>query len=120
MKSPGSIQSIPECRQENERPQGSSLWYHVEFESHGTEKVKCQTFSVPLVAGMPETASDDLFGDIGFWGTTYNLNCLRIFKCANEAVIYIETTKPTDISFLLEIIGRVLKSDSVPGKITRF
>jgi hypothetical protein len=67
---------------------------------------------------MPETASEDLFGDIGFWGTTYNLKCLRIYKGTAEVYIYLETSKLTDISFLLEIVGRVLKSDSVPTEVT--
>jgi cytidyltransferase-like protein len=64
---------------------------------------------------MPDTAPDDEFGDIGFWGTAYELKNLKIFKGIEDVFIYIETSGPSDFSFLLDIIGRVLKTDVPPA-----
>ncbi len=96
----------------------TTLWFDAGFDQQASGPCIREAYTLPRPYGLPETAPDFHFGDIGFWGTTYDLKCLRIFKGANDLFIYLEITKPTEHSFLLDIISRVLKSDTVPVQMT--
>ncbi len=96
----------------------TTLWFTAGFDQQASGRCIREAYTLPLPYGLPETAPDFHFGDIAFWGTTYDLKCLRIFKGVNDIFIYLETTKPTEHSFLLDIISRVLESETVPVQMT--
>jgi len=106
------MQQPLEPRKKNEWWAAADLWYNFMSETPGVISAFRYAFTFALPADMPESAPDDLFGDIHFWGTTYLLKCLNIFKSIDSVYLYIETSGPSDISFLLEIITRVINSDS--------
>ena len=73
---------------------------------------------MPLVSGVEDTVTIDHFGNIDFWGTTYGLKNLKIYKGVEDVYFYLETLKDSDHSFLLEIIARVLRTDSAAVAMT--
>jgi cytidyltransferase-like protein len=112
------MQQPLESRKENEWWAGISLWFSHELPIQAGEKVMRFAYTVPVPADLQETIPDDYFGDIDFWGSTYDLKTLRIFKGVHDIYIYMETLKPSDHSYLLEIIARVMKTDAVPQAMT--
>ena len=102
-------------KQENERWADIKLWYSTELHSLAPFMIVRYTYTLPTPASLPETAPDQLFGDIDFWGTTYDLKSLKIFRGFQDLYIYLETSQTADLSFLLEIITRVLKADTLPA-----
>lgn len=113
-----SAQSMPGSYKNNEWLAGLEIWYNAELETPETGPVISHAYKTLLPADLPASDTDLLFGDIGFWGTTYNLKRLTIYKGISEMYIYLEIAKATDFSFLLEIIARVLHSDTVLTEIT--
>jgi cytidyltransferase-like protein len=103
-----------DLRKENEWWASINLWYSKEFTPKTNNQVFRYAYTLPVPATMQETAPDDIFGDINFWGSTYNLKSLKIFKAKNEVFIYLETDAKSEHSFLLEIIARVLESENLP------
>jgi len=113
-----AMQQPLDFRKENEWWASIQLWYTNEFQAQNGKKILRHVYTLPASADLQETTPDDYFGDIDFWGSTYNLRTLRIFKGAKDIYVYMETLESTDHSFLLEIIARELKTDSVPVKMT--
>ena len=103
-----------EYRKENEWWAGVQLWYNKTLKADETGNVIRSAYTLPLPAFMPETANEDDFGDISFWGSTYNLRSLKIFKGVKDVYIYLEISQPADLSLLLGTISRVLKTEIVP------
>lgn len=97
---------------------GINVWFSFETLKSDSEKISRHAYTVPVPAEMMEKAPDQHFGDIGFWGTTYDLKCLKIFKGSDHLYIYFETLPEADFAFLLEILGRVLKTESSPVEMT--
>jgi cytidyltransferase-like protein len=112
------MQQPLDARQENEWWTSMKLWYSFEFAAFDSKPFARHAYTFPLPAGIPETAPDEIFGDIDFWGTTYYLKCLKIFKGPDHMYIYLETLPTSDFSFLLEIIGRVLKTEYPAQEMT--
>jgi cytidyltransferase-like protein len=112
------MQEPLDYRKENEWWAGLSLWFGFDFESQPNGQAIRHAYTLPLNTKLPDIAPDQHFGDISFWGTTYNLRSLKIFKSLHNFYIYIETDESADISFLLEIIARVLKTETAPAKMT--
>jgi cytidyltransferase-like protein len=71
-------------------------------------------YTLPTPADMAETAPDEYFGDIDFWGTTYDLKSLKIFKGPENLYIYLETSPTGNHTFLLEILTRIMNAESLP------
>jgi L-rhamnose mutarotase len=90
------------------------LWFEHEFSSPFNLETLRFAYTLPARADMPDTAPDTHFGDIDFWGATYDLKSLKIFKGFETFYIYLETSQTADHSFLLEILARVLKSETMP------
>jgi cytidyltransferase-like protein len=107
-------QPLP-SRKENEWWAEIDLWFGHEFTSPANGKTIRYAYTFPTPADMPETVPNDFFGDIDFWGSTYDLKSLKIFKGINDLFIYMESIGPADHSFLLEILTRVFKTDSSPS-----
>lgn len=101
-------------RNENEWWSELNLWFGYDFDTHLKQPTKRYAFTVPMPENLSEKAPDQHFGDIGFWATTYELKALRIFTGNGQVFIYIESTPTGDISFLLEIVARILNSGSAP------
>jgi cytidyltransferase-like protein len=112
------MQQPLEFRKENEWWAGINLWFSYQSPTIPTGKVLRHAYSFPAPADLPETVPGDYLGDIDFWGSTYNLRTLRIFKGVNDVYVYLDTLKNSDHSFLLEIIARVLKTDKAPLAMT--
>ena len=93
---------------------GISLWYNYELPTQPDEDIIRIAYTFPLPIDLLETADEDYFGDIGFWGSAYDLKTMRIFKGTQDVYVYIETLKDSDHSFLLEIIARVMKTEIAP------
>ncbi|MEI6060442.1 MAG: L-rhamnose mutarotase [Bacteroidota bacterium] len=101
-------------RKDGEWWTGIGHWFNIDFPGSGGGNVSRYAYTLPIPGDIQNTKADQVFGDIGFWGTTYDLRCLRIFKGDKTLYIYIETEKLSDHSFLLEIIARVLKTEALP------
>jgi len=112
------MQQPLENRKENEWWTAIRLWYSNETPVQESEKTIRHAYVFPAPSDMQETAPDDHFGDIDFWGTTYGLKTLRIFKGNNNVYVYLETLESSDYSFLLEIIARILKTDAAGHVMT--
>jgi cytidyltransferase-like protein len=112
------MQQPLEKRKENEWWAAISLWYSNETPVKAGEKIIRNAYVFPAPNELQETVTDDHFGDIDFWGTTYGLKTLRIFKGINDVYIYLETLESSDHSYLLEIIARILKSDAAAFAMT--
>ena len=95
-----------------------NLWFSHEIPVPSVEKVIRHAYTLPVPSDLQESVSDDYFGDIDFWGSTYGLKTLRIFKGVHDVYIYLETLPDSDHSFLLEIIARVLKTEAEPVAMT--
>jgi len=102
-----------EYRKENEWWAEINLWYKYALPIQAGEKLKRYAYTFPAPQGIPETVADDYFGDIDFWGSTYGLKTLQIFKGVHEIYIYLEALENSDHTFLLEIIARVMKTNAV-------
>jgi len=107
-----------EFRKENEWWAEMRLWHSTEFIATENSRMIRHAFTVPTPDDMQETDQEEIFGDISFWGATYDLKCLRIFKGSKNLYIYLETTEFSDLPSLLEIISRVLKTSSLPEAMT--
>ncbi len=112
------MQQPLDYRKDNEWWAGIKLWYSHELPNHKGEEVLRFAYKFPASAYIEETVPKDHFGDIDFWGTTYGLKTLRIFKGNHDIYIYLETLQSTDNSFLLDIIARVLKTDAAAVPMT--
>jgi L-rhamnose mutarotase len=113
-----TMQQPLEYRKDNEWWAGINLWFSFQSLIPTTTTIIRHAYTLPVFPGLEETVPNDHFGDIDFWGSTYGLKNLRIFKGANDVYIYLETLKDSDHSFLLEIIARVLKTDKAPIEMT--
>ena len=109
-----AMQQPLDYRKNNKWGAGISLWYSHALPIQAGEKVIRNTYRFSAPSGLEETVPDDHFGDIDFWGTTYGLKTLQIFRAVNEVFVYLETLKDSDHSFLLEILSRVLKAGVLP------
>jgi cytidyltransferase-like protein len=107
-----------EYRKENEWWADIKLLYNYSTQTDGSVDLLRHAYTLPLNVEMPETVAEDDFGDIGFWGSTYNLKCLRIFKGVHDLYIYLETTQVSDLTLLLGTISRVIKSEVSPHEMT--
>lgn len=103
-----------EIRNENEWWAQLHCWYNIEFKVKASASVVRRTFCLHTSRQMIGTAPELFFGDIEFWGTTYDLKCLKIFTGGDNLYLYTETTHHSDLTLLLEIICRVLETDDVP------
>lgn len=112
------MQQPLEPRKEKEWWAGINLWYSYKTSIPDKEEVIRQAFTLPVSSGLEETVPNDHFGDIDFWGTTYGLKNLCIYKGVKDLYIYLETLKNPDHSFLLETIARVLKTDKALIEMT--
>lgn len=97
---------------------GISLWYSHELPNHKGEELLRSAYKFPASSHLEEAVPADYFGDIDFWGTTYGLKTLRIFKGNHDIFVYLETVPLSDDSFLLEIIARVLKTETAAIPMT--
>jgi L-rhamnose mutarotase len=52
---------------------GLDLWFSYETSDSGMNRISRHAYTVPLPEKMTEKAPDQHFGDIDFWGTTYDL-----------------------------------------------
>jgi cytidyltransferase-like protein len=111
------MQEPLEIRKENEWWAQINLWYTIDFKTTENKTSTRRAFTFPVQPDPVEKIPDDFFGDFDFWGTTYDLKCLKIFRSIHNLYIYIETFKPSELSGLLEIIARVLKSDARPEEM---
>ena len=109
------MQQPLESVKENEWWAETTIWFGHEFTSPSSGNTIRFAYTLPAAADIPETAPDQYFGDIDFWGTTYDLKSLKIFKGSSDLYIYLETSSTADHSFLLEILARVLKSETLPA-----
>jgi cytidyltransferase-like protein len=107
-----------EPRKENEWWASLNTWYSFDSATKPESKIVRRAFTIPIVKDLPLTVPNDYFGDIDFWGTTYNLKCLRVFRGVDNFYVYIETHSQTDISSLLEIIARILNEQHVLTEMT--
>ena len=107
-----------ESRKENEWWAGLNTWYSFDSASKPESKIVRRAFTIPTSNDLPLTVPKDYFGDIDFWGTTYNLNCLRIFRGVDTCYVYIETYAQSDISSLLDIIARILNEKNILTEMT--
>lgn len=112
------LQQPLDCRKDKEWWAGISLWFSHETPTHSVEKITRYAYTLPVPSDLQESVADNYFGDIDFWGTTYGLMNLRIFKGVQDVYIYLETLPDLDHSFLLEIIARVLKTETKPVAMT--
>lgn len=112
------MQQPLDFRKENEWWASTELWFSKDLPSPAGEKVLRHAYSFPVPADLSKSIPADHFGDIDFWGTTYDLKTLCIFKGVNDIYIYLETLQPSDHSSLLEIIARVLKTEIMPAAMT--
>ena len=101
-------------RKENEWWAGLRMWFSHDFNRVPGEMVLRHAYTLPAPAGMPEVMPGEWFGDFSFWGTTYGLRTFKIFKSPSDLYIYFETIPGAVFSFLLEIIGRVFNSNTLP------
>jgi cytidyltransferase-like protein len=104
-------------RKENEWWAGINLWFSHEFDWDGESAVRF-AYTFPPTNVLNDRTPDYLFGDISFWGTTYGLKSIKIFNSPLAVYIYLETDPASDITFLLEIIMRVLQSNEAPILMT--
>ncbi len=109
------MQQPLESVKENEWWAETKIWFGHEFTSPSSGNTIRFAYTLPAAADIPEIAPDQYFGDIDFWGTTYDLKSLKIFKGSSDLYIYLETSSTADHSFLLEILARVLKSETLPA-----
>jgi L-rhamnose mutarotase len=112
------MQQPLESMKDNEWWEGIKLWFSYQSLIPSTTTVIRHAYSLPVSSGLEETVPNDHFGDIEFWGTTYGLKNLRIFRGVKDLYIYLETLKNSDHSFLLEIIARVLKAHAPLTEMT--
>lgn len=105
-------------RKENEWWAELGLWYDFEATSPGNIKRQRFAFTASLPDDFPERVPENHLGDISFWGTTYNLRCLKIFNGYRKLYVYLETEEGSDISFLLETLGRILNVETVLSAMT--
>lgn len=112
------MQQPIEPRKDNEWWADLKLWFQADFPATTAGKTLRYAYSFPAPAEMTDAAPDQFFGDIDFWGTTYDLKAFRIFKGHGNVYVYLETSEASDHKFLLEIIARVLKTDSSPVAMT--
>ena len=108
------MQQPLEVRKGNEWWSEIKLWFGHEFTSPSSGNTIRFAYTLPAPADISETAPDQYFGDIDFWGTTYDLKSLKIFKGSKDLYIYLETSPTGNHSFLLEILGRVFKTEDLP------
>ncbi len=113
-----AMQQPLDYRKNNEWWAEITLWYSHELPNQAAEKVLRHAYRFSASSDLEETVPENHFGDIDFWGTTYGLNTLRIFKGVHEVYVYLETAKDSDHSFLLNIIARVLKTDKAAIAMT--
>ena len=111
------MQEPLEIRKGNEWWAQINLWYTIDFKTTENKTSIRRAFTFPVQPDLVEKIPDDFFGDFDFWGTTYDLKCLKIFRSIHNIYIYIETFKPSELSGLLEIITRMLKSDARPEEM---
>ena len=105
-------------RKENEWWAELGLWYDFEATSPGNIKRQRFAFTASLPDDFPERVPENHLGDISFWGTTYNLRCLKIFNGYRKLYVYLETEEGSDISFLLETLSRILNVETVLSAMT--
>lgn len=105
-------------RKENEWWAGIQLWYINDFIPGFKGILTRYAYTLPLPDKMHSLAKHDDFGDISYWGLTYNLKSLKIFRSANDLYFYIETTQTADLQLLLETLSRILKTDVLPKEMT--
>ncbi|MDO9258066.1 MAG: L-rhamnose mutarotase [Bacteroidales bacterium] len=113
-----TMQQPLDSRKDNEWWSGINLWFSYQSPIPATSTVIRHAYTLPVSSGLEATVPNDHFGDIDFWGTTYGLKNLRIFKGVKDVYIYFETLKDSEHTFLLEIITRVLKTDKAPIEMT--
>ena len=104
-------------RKDNEWWAGMKLWSMDEFAVQNDNPIERHAYTLPLPAGFHDLTPDYLFGDIDFWGTAYNLKCLKIFESFEKLYIYIESAQASDLSPLLEILSRVMKCEALPEEM---
>jgi len=107
-----------ESRKENEWWSGLNTWYSFDSATKPEAKIVRRAFTIPTSNDLPLTVPKDYFGDIDFWGTTYSLNCLRIFRGVDTCYVYIETYAQSDILSLLDIIARILNEKNILTEMT--
>ncbi len=105
-------------RKENEWWAGMNLWSRHEFPASPNAKVERHAYILPCADNFITSTPDYLLGDIDFWGTAYNLKSLKILPGGGNLYIYIETLPPSDLMPLLEILGRIIKSETLPAEMT--
>lgn len=131
MKAMGADKSTPEWwklndpmlqpfdfRKSNEWWAELKLWHQTDIIAPEIGTILRHAYTVPLPDDLPDNDQEQIFGDISFWGTTYELKCLKIFRSPEKLFIYIESTKASDLPSFLEIISRVLKTGSFPQIMT--
>ena len=100
-------------RKENEWWSEITLWFGHDFTAQSDGNTIRFAYTLPAAANMPDTAPEEYFGDIDFWGTTYDLKKLKIFKGDKNLFVYLETSLSANHSFLLEILARIFKSETL-------
>jgi cytidyltransferase-like protein len=113
-----AMQQPLDYRKDNEWWAGIKLWYSHELSNSAGEKITRHAYRFSASSDLEEAVPEDHLGDIDFWGTTYGLKTIRIFKGIYDVYVYLETLKDSDQSFLLEIITRILKTDAAPDVMT--
>ena len=101
-----------EFRKENGCWSEVELWYTLEMSKASSTNYFRSAYRVAVPSDMPESVPAEIFGDIDFWGTTYNLNSFKIFKGKTNLFIYLETYELTDLNPFMDIVTRVLKTDA--------
>lgn len=104
-------------RKENEWWASLHLWFDSGMLAEAKEAPQRHAIAIPAAADLPLLAEKEHFGDISFWGTTYNLLCLRIFRNGSDVFAYFETYGNTDVSMLIETIGRVVNPEAKAEKM---